>query len=189
MELDFVNFINLSDKELKEILIIRNSKYVSQHMRSSKKISHKDHFKWVKELQNNATKKYYAITHQNQITGAVYYTNLNLKKSQCVWGVYFQQDTNPIISSLATYIFLDYIFKHLDLKKISSLVKPDNQEALRFNMSFGFEKVAQITQNNEDYTSLNLSHERWLSYQETRVLKSLKKKLDKISYNLPKEHF
>ena len=155
MILKFKNFINLHEEEKIDILEIRNSKYVRENMSNDNIIEKNAHFNWIENLLNDQNSKYFAIFFDNKLQGSVYF-NIN-QQNECFWGIYLDERSSAIISSLSAYIFLEFIINTMSIEKIFSSVKKNNSQALNFNKNFGFE----IFKEDEDFFYLKLSKEIW----------------------------
>ena len=100
-----------------------------------------------------------------------------IKNEELIWGLYFKEEANPIIKSCVTYLFLDFIFSKFS-EDVNSFVKIKNIQALNFNKNFGFE----IFKDDEKYCYLKLSKEVWENSKKSRLLKPIKRYLDKIKH-------
>lgn len=176
MILKFKNFINLYEEEKIDILVIRNSKYIRENMSNDNIIEKDSHFNWIENLVNDENSKYFAIFFDNKLQGSVYF-NIN-QQNECFWGIYLDERSSAIISSLSAYIFLEFIINTMSIEKIFSSVKKNNSQALNFNKNFGFE----IFKEDEEYFYLKLSKEIWENSKKSRLLKPIKRYLDKIEY-------
>lgn len=175
MSLIFKDYAKLNEKELMDILHLRNQKGIRENMINSDIISFEDHKNWVKSLHSQIDKKYFAIISEKEILGSLSFVTENEKTN---WGVFFKEEVSPFISSASTFIFLEYLFSN-KLKEISSCVKKTNLKALSFNKNFGF----RIYEEDEDYYYLNLKNSFWEEYKKSRLLKPIKNYLDKIEYH------
>lgn len=176
MILKFKNFINLYEEEKIDILEIRNSKYVRENMSNDNIIEKNAHFNWIENLLNDQNSKYFAIFFDNKLQGSVYF-NVN-QQNECFWGIYLDERSSAIISSLSAYIFLEFLINTMSIQKIFSSVKKNNSQALNFNKNFGFE----IFKEDEDFFYLKLSKKVWENSKKSRLLKPIKRYLDKIEY-------
>ncbi|MCT7554904.1 GNAT family N-acetyltransferase [Aliarcobacter butzleri] len=176
MILKFKNFINLYEEEKIDILEIRNSKYVRENMSNDNIIEKNAHFNWIENLVNDKNSKYFTIFFDNKLQGSVYF-NIN-QQNECFWGIYLDERSSAIISSLSAYIFLEFLINTMSIEKIFSSVKKNNSQALNFNKNFGFE----IFKEDEDFFYLKLSKEIWENSKKSRLLKPIKRYLDKIQY-------
>ena len=173
LKIVFKNFIFLNDIEKKDILELRNKEYVRENMINSEPISLENHILFIESLKENKNKTYFAIFFDNQLIGSL---NI-IKNEELIWGLYFKEEANPIIKSCVTYLFLDFIFFKFS-EDVNSFVKIKNIQALNFNKNFGFE----IFKEDEEYFYLKLSKEIWENSKKSRLLKPIKRYLDKIEY-------
>ncbi|OCL87491.1 hypothetical protein AAX26_00576 [Aliarcobacter thereius] len=173
MKLVFKNFIYLSVLEKKDILELRNKEYVRENMINNEPISLENHILFIESLKENKNKTYFAIFFDNQLIGSL---NI-IKNEELTWGLYFKEEANPIIKSCATYLFLDFIFSKFN-ENINSFVKRKNIQALNFNKNFGFE----VFKEDEEYYYLKLSKELWKDKKDSKIIKPIKRYLDKIEY-------
>ena len=72
----------------------------------------------------------------------------------------------------------NFIKKTKQLIINDNFVKIKNIQALNFNKNFGFE----IFKDDEEYCYLKLSKEVWENSKKSRLLKPIKRYLDKIEY-------
>jgi UDP-4-amino-4,6-dideoxy-N-acetyl-beta-L-altrosamine N-acetyltransferase len=171
------NFIFLNNKEQNNILEIRNSDEVRINMKVKDIISLNNHLSWIKNLQNDKNNIYYAIILNNIIIGAIYINNIQFDEKTS-WGIYLQNKTNPLISAITTYLFLDKIFNEIDVKILKLEVAKDNISAYKFDLSFGFEEYDTI--NN--YIQMSINNIKWNNHKNIGYMKVLEKKIKKIEY-------
>lgn len=175
MKLIFKDYITLGEKESKDILTLRNQKNIRENMVDDELISLENHLIWVKSLENNENKRYFAIDLENEIVGSVSFVK---DKEKVSWGIFFKEEINPFVSSASTFLFLDFLFLNI-CEKLYSYVKKENLKALSFNKSFGF----KVYKEDEEYFYLNLQKLPWEKHKNAKLLKPIKKYLDKIEYN------
>ena len=142
-------------------------------MINNEPISLENHILFIESLKENKNKTYFAIFFDNQLIGSL---NI-IKNEELTWGLYFKEEANPIIKSCATYLFLDFIFSKFN-EDINSFVKRKNIQALNFNKNFGFE----VFKEDEEYYYLKLSKELWKDKKDSKIIKPIKRYLDKIEY-------
>lgn len=152
MKFCFKDYRLLSNQENKAVLKIRNSQAVRDASITSEPIALKDHQKWVKNLKPNS---YFALILDSKIVGGI---SIN----EQFWGIFFDENTLPIIRFVFVYLFLNKLLDQV--KIIKSKIKKSNLQALRFNEFFGFE----ICIDDGEYYILNLSQDRFLSL-ESRI--------------------
>lgn len=173
MKIIFKNFIFLDENEIIEVLELRNKEYIRDNMINSEPISLKNHLLFIESLKKNKNRTYFTILFDNQLIGSV---NI-IKNEELIWGLYFKEDINPILKSCATYIFLEYIFSKFK-ENLNSFVKKSNIIALNFNKNFGFKSF----KDDEEFIYLKLSKDDWQMQKNSKLLKPIKKYLDKIDY-------
>lgn len=178
MNLTFKDYILLSVDENKEILKIRNSNYVNKNMNNSELITLKNHEEWLKKLQSDKSNIYYAIFNNKEIVGAIYITDINYDENTCTWGLYFKENINVFISSISTYLLIEKIFYELNIKRLNLEVKKNNLAAYKFDQSFGFKDYSQL----EELYFMYMDEEIWKNKKDSFLVKTLKKKIDKINY-------
>ena len=120
-------------------------------------------------------KKYFVVICENEIFGSCSWVK---EKNEFTWGIFFKDGVNPIISSVCVYLFLENCFFNEEINILGSLVKKENSGAFSFNKNFGF----KIYKEDEEYFYLKLEKESWENNKNSRLIKSIKKYLDKIEY-------
>ena len=177
MKICFKEYSNLTKQESFDVLEIRNLDYIRKNMITNKIISYENHIKWCESLKTNLEKKYFAVFCNNEILGSCSWTN---EEMGFIWGIFFKDGVNPIISSASAFLFLENCFKIDNIQNLNSLVKKENIIALNFNKNFGFE----LHKEDEEYFYLKLEKENWENIKNNRLIKSIQKYLDKIEYQL-----
>ncbi|RBQ32739.1 hypothetical protein CRU92_03215 [Arcobacter sp. FW59] len=175
MKIIFKDFIFLNDNEIEEILELRNQTYIRENMIDTELISFENHINFINSLKTSTNKKYFAIFCENELFGSV---NFVKNEKELSWGLYFKNDSNPILKSVSTYIFLNFIFERFD-EDIHSFVKKGNLQAINFNKNFGFKSFKE----DIEYFYLKLSKEIWEKHKNSKLINPIKKYLDKIEYN------
>ena len=173
MKIVFKDFIYLNDNEKINILELRNQDFVRANMVNSEPISLKNHLSFIEDLKKYKNKRYFAISKEDEILGSLNF----IKRDEISWGLYFKDEMSPVLKACITYIFLDYIFLKFD-ENINSFVKKENKQALSFNKNFGFE----VFKEDDKYIYLKLSKKIWTNQKNTKLIKPVKRYLDKIEY-------
>lgn len=174
MKIIFKDYIKLNEKELMDILNLRNQRNIRENMIGSEIISLENHLSWIKTLEKSDNKRYFAIDFENEIVGSLSFVK---NKEEVSWGVFFKNEINPFVSSTSTFIFLNFLFFDI-CENIYSSVKKENLKALSFNKNFGFE----LYKEDENYFYLELEKQKWENRKNSKLLKPIKNYLDKIDY-------
>jgi UDP-4-amino-4,6-dideoxy-N-acetyl-beta-L-altrosamine N-acetyltransferase len=182
MKIELRNFILLNKNEHKKLLNIRNSDYVRFKMKTIRKIDFNDHLLFIKNLKECEEKKYYAVFVDNKIVGAVDITNINEKRKECSWGLYFDEKTIPYVSSLSTYLLIDRVFEYLKFEKLCLEVKKTNTSAYKLDLNFGFKVYDEFVCEDEEYYSMQIRKDNWQDFKQKPLMQMLKKKIDRVDY-------
>lgn len=173
MRVVFKDFVLLKEDEIKEILKLRNQENIRENMLNSGEIALKDHLFFIENLAKIKNKRYFAIFEEDKLLGSVNFT----KEDILSWGLYFQNKINPILKTCSIYVFLNFIFSNFD-EDINSFVKKSNLQALNFNKNFGFKSFKE----DNELVYLKLSKDDWEDQKSSKLLKPIKKYLDKIEF-------
>lgn len=172
MNLEFKNFLYLTKDEHQKLLDIRNDENIKKYMRDNKTIKLENHLLWLKGL--NEKSLYFAVFKDKNLIGCVDITSINLTKKTSSWGFYFENTTSAFVASICVYLLIEKIFDEKNIEKITSEVKKTNENAYKFNLSFGFLPIYE----DEEYFFLELKKQNW----QKSTIHRLKKKIDKIDY-------
>lgn len=182
MKLEFKDYTLLSLYEHQELLNIRNSKPIRKNMKSHNIIKTQEHLAWVKSLITDTHNYYYAVYLNSIIQGAVYITDINRANSSSSWGLFFKKETNPFVPSLSAYLLINKVFDDLKLKNLNLEVQKSNTNAYAFDLHLGFKVNGEVFYDLELYYKMSMSYEQWQSEQSCPLIKALKKKLKKTTY-------
>jgi UDP-4-amino-4,6-dideoxy-N-acetyl-beta-L-altrosamine N-acetyltransferase len=166
----FKDYKLLNEDEHKKLLQIRNEKSIREASKNKEIITLKNHLAWVKKLEND--KKYFALFVDGKIVGGL---NFSIDKETIKeWGIFFTKDTKPLISLIATYTFIEYMFKKVDM--LYSEVSKKNTQALRFNEYFKL----KVYDEDKEFYKLKLSKDSW--EKNKKDFKTLQKQKERLDY-------
>jgi len=166
----FKDYRVLSQDEHQKILEIRNEEKIREASRSSHTIALQNHLQWVDSLDDS--QHYFALFIDDEVIGGLNYSVE--KKDVKNWGIFFSENTKPLIASLATYIFIEYMLSNY--KSLYSEVLKANTQAVKFNNYFG----VNIIKEDEEFLYLQLTQKMWQEHKKR--LKSLQKRVAIIKY-------
>ena len=166
----FKDYRLLTKSENIELLKIRNDKFVREASNDSSVISYEDHMKWIMDLDDK--KRYMALFIDDSVVGGLNYQaeDSNIKN----WGIFFDKNLPPLISLVATYLFIEHMFEKYDV--LYSEVLKDNEKALRFNQYFGVRKIGE----KESSYRLELTKNEWEKHKKS--FQALEKRVKSIKY-------
>ena len=179
MNLTFKNFNVLSENDDTNILAIRNSDYIRFNMKSTDLIKLDNHLIWRKRLKEDNLNTYYAVFDGDIIVGAIYITEIDYKKKECTWGLYFKKKINPFISTNSVYLIIEKIFTELSIHELKLEVNKLNAAAYKFDLSFGFE---MYDESDKELYKMKMSSIKWDEIKKNKLMQMIKRKIDKINY-------
>jgi len=133
-----IKFKKILPKDLKRIFIWRNDPFIRSKMLNQKKISHKEHFVWYKNLLRNKNQKSYIIYYKDTPIGVASIKEIDLINQTCTWGFYIANNTFRYLAILVEYEFIDLIFKNMKVRKIWGETLSSNKRILRIHKYLGF---------------------------------------------------
>lgn len=181
MKLDFVNYTKLSLEEHIQLLEIRNQEYVRKNMKNDKIIKLQDHLSWIKVLKEDHTKIYYAIFSEGRLVGGINITDIDLYSKTSSWGLFMQNNLNPMIPTMSTYLIIEKIFNELCLDNLNLEVNKQNMNAYKFDKNFGFIDNGEYINGGNAYYLMTMNKTAWESNKTKGLLKIVKTKLNNSS--------
>ena len=153
----------LHENDIEMVRLWRNSSHVRQYMQYKNHISIEMQKRWFKSLDNKKD-FFFIIYHNNYPIGLTEIKHID-KYNNGNLGIFIADSESlkiPMISYRAIFAIIDFAFYELELNEIIASILPDNNRAIRFNESFGFEKSLKnidkllyytLTQENYKYKS------------------------------------
>jgi UDP-4-amino-4,6-dideoxy-N-acetyl-beta-L-altrosamine N-acetyltransferase len=172
------NYTKCTNQEHHDLLEIRNSPNVLKWTRTQKSISLEEHLAWVSTLSDDHTKRYYLIKADEKIQGGI--NIFDIKDHEAYWGI-FLNEGNPVLSSIVTYHFLNYVFERFSLSVIHLEVHEDNTNAYNFDKRFGFLE-SPSRKKTPSLHHMSLSKSRWLTIRDSGLLGIIKVQAKKHSF-------
>lgn len=167
--LDFINILDSSLEEQKEIRNWRNAENVRKCMYNKEIINEAEHLKWLEYLKKSLRTRVYYIIYEGKKIGIVSIANLDEKNKTCDWGFYCN-DNLPKgvgIGKIIEQEFISFIFNNFNIEKINCQVLSNNLKVVRMHERYGFilEGVLRknILHDNErlDVYCLGITKEEW----------------------------
>ncbi len=184
MKLKLVNYTKLSLDEHIQLLEIRNQEYVRKNMRNDEIIKLQEHNSWIRSLEDDQTKVYYAILAEGKLVGGINITAIDLQNNTSSWGLFMQHNLNPMIPTISTYLIIDHIFNTLNLEKLDLEVNKQNVNAYNFDKNFGFTDNGEYSDGRNAYYLMTMNKADWESNKTKGLLKVVKTKIDNSNITL-----
>jgi UDP-4-amino-4,6-dideoxy-N-acetyl-beta-L-altrosamine N-acetyltransferase len=162
--LEFVNYINLSNEDLLTILEYRNHVEVREMMSNPKEILVCEHFEYVEKLKLDVNNFYWIVKKKDKLIGAIYLNNVNYDKRSAFWGVFL----NPNYIGTGVGVEVEFegmkvFFKEFVFNYIKAEVLNKNIDSHSIQTKFNFMEV----ENNINSVMYELTREDWLRLPET----------------------
>ena len=132
--IELKDFRDLDEEQKQLVLSWRNHQNISRFMRT-KNISQSEHFKFLEELKQSKTKKYFLLFRDKEPLGVIYFTNITL--DSCEFGLYANPNLKGVGSVLLKHIKL-YAFNTLGVSTLHACAFNTNTKAIALYKKFGF---------------------------------------------------
>ena len=83
--LELINFTDLTDEQILMILRWRNDEQVAKYMKN-KSLSEQEHRKFIANLKNDETKRYFLVKEDNDYIGVIDF--VDIEADSCEFGIY-----------------------------------------------------------------------------------------------------
>lgn len=143
------NFTELNSQEIKLIFKWRNHPDISQFMKT-KHIDFEEHLRFLKNLHQDSSKKYFLVFQDEQMIGVIDFVNITTKS--CEFGLYVKPNLKSVGQILMNEI-IKYAFEILKIKNLKACIFKQNQRALNLYLKNNF----YIYNEDEEMFYLELS--------------------------------
>jgi UDP-2,4-diacetamido-2,4,6-trideoxy-beta-L-altropyranose hydrolase/UDP-4-amino-4,6-dideoxy-N-acetyl-beta-L-altrosamine N-acetyltransferase len=156
-EVDLCNYVNLDEHDKMLTLNMRNHSQVKKWMYNQDSISKTEHFNFIKSLESDIDRRYFLIKQKEIIIGAVNFANIRSNKP-AIFGFY----ANPFeqilgVGRMLELTSLHFIFRELNLSKLTLEVFSDNVQVVNLHKKFGFGIVSEKNKNGKKVFCMELS--------------------------------
>ena len=146
----------LSESDLSQVLIWRNSELVRSQMLNSQIISWEEHINWFKNYVLSGKVIYWIAKYNNQEVGIFYVDKINLLEQSAFWGIFVIRpgEIKGLGSAMGKF-GVKLIFHHLkELKTIKAQVIKNNERSLNAHLNIGFTHKSEEFLNNKADNSI-----------------------------------
>jgi len=159
-----INYINLSVKDSREILRLRNHSSIRERMVDSGIISEENHFNFILSLkEKNAG--YWVLKKENIILGSISLVGYDKKENSFIGGNFISPELIGTGFGVVINYFMHLLaFETVKCNKIKAFVKNSNLNALKINTFFGAARIdakyikADVS---SDYTAIEFLSLGW----------------------------
>lgn len=154
--------------DLRKVLEWRNSLRIRANMYTDHIISVEEHRAWLEGLKEREDVVYLVFELKDQPVGMVYFTEIDNKKDNAIFGFYLGETDLPRgTGTIMGILGLGYAFRELGLRKLCSETFAFNQSAVNFLKRLGFSKEGRFKKHvlkngkYEDVFSFAILRENW----------------------------
>ena len=177
MRIEFKNFVNLTEEEIKAVWQMRNSDSVRLKMYTQDIIPLENHKKWVSGLSGRSDCIYFLVLAEGEIAGCVNFTSISAR--QCEWGYYLNPEIqNGGLGIVLEYYAVRYAFENLGVEKLFGAVIESNPKLYRnhiqyfgFSEDSAFDSERMINGNKTKFKGMSLRRQDWENWNNPLVLK------------------
>ncbi|WP_245849667.1 UDP-4-amino-4,6-dideoxy-N-acetyl-beta-L-altrosamine N-acetyltransferase [Hymenobacter crusticola] len=165
----------MTEADLEQVRLWRNSPAVSQFMYHSRLITPEDQKAWFEGLANDPTRHYWIIQHADHAVGVANLYNINQTFKSCYWAFYLGDGGGGSagLGARVELAILEYVFEELSLNKLLCEVFVSNDKVIRLHEKFGFRREAYLREHVfkdnvfRDVIGLALLRREWKQIQGT----------------------
>ena len=164
--ISFINYIELKDEQLHQILNWRNHPDIRKWMYNAEPISMKDHIEFCSKLSQSTNKGYWLVQIDNQNIGTVNINPFDSTKNEAEWGFFLNPEFFKSDYSLTLFFYTVKLFlEEFNLNALSGFVKKTNASAIALNEFFGMLEYTPISPSSvpfpNEYSARKLSQTEW----------------------------
>ena len=160
----FKSFTSLSEEEITLVWEWRNHIEIRQWMYNDNIIPWEDHIRFVQNLEQNSTKKYWLVQRRNKNVGVM--SIIDIKENEGEWGYYIAPHLHEMNFGVEFYYYsLQYLFEEEKMSKLYGYALVKNKGANSLNDLFGFDKIQTTKIIGDDQLELYyriLDKDNWL---------------------------
>lgn len=136
----------VTDQDSELLFVWQNSSRVRAARHHDNEISRDDHDRWFRGLSGSRNAIYLIVECEKRPFGVVNYREIDRENSNAQWGFFLGSDSEPSgAGTVLCFCGLDYGFKVLGFRKVSSEVISTNEKSLRLHTKFGFSQEGRLS--------------------------------------------
>ena len=127
--LELINFTDLTDEQILMVLRWRNDERIAKFMKN-KSVSEQEHRKFIANLKNDETKRYFLVTEDNDYIGVLDF--VDIAADSCEFGIY----ANPELKGkILMQTIAEYAAKTLKVGELKSCACNENKKRSRYTVN------------------------------------------------------
>lgn len=127
--LELINFTDLTDEQILMVLRWRNDERIAKFMKN-KSVSEQEHRKFIANLKNDETKRYFLVKENNDYIGVIDF--VDIAADSCEFGIY----ANPELKGkILMQTIAEYAAKTLKVGELKSCACNENKKRSRYTVN------------------------------------------------------
>ena len=127
--LELINFTDLTDEQILMVLRWRNDERIAKLMKN-KSVSEQEHRKFIANLKNDETKRYFLVKENNDYIGVIDF--VDIAADSCEFGIY----ANPELKGkILMQTIAEYAAKPLTVGELKSCACNENKKRSRYTVN------------------------------------------------------
>jgi len=140
LNIELINFTNLSLEEKKMILEWRNHKDIRKWMYNRDIIGLSEHLSYIDSLASKKDRLYFIVKYRDEVIGVIDFTNIDHINNKTDFGIYAKPNSRGFGKILMSTI-IDYAFCNLKMDRLIAEVFIENSRAISLYKKFNFIQI------------------------------------------------
>jgi UDP-4-amino-4,6-dideoxy-N-acetyl-beta-L-altrosamine N-acetyltransferase len=168
-KIKFIDILDVGEELKKKVLLWRNKERVRKCMINQDIISEEEHRKWLKQLRNSITQKFWITFFEDTPFGIVNLNNIDSANLISEWGFYIGEE-KFLGKGMGRKMLCKLLMFYFDIMKYNKLITKvlsGNEIALRLYGQFGFHQIGtEKYSENKDIVIFDFSAQDWDKYKK-----------------------
>jgi UDP-4-amino-4,6-dideoxy-N-acetyl-beta-L-altrosamine N-acetyltransferase len=136
-----IKFIKLSEEHLEQVLKWRTQENVTKYMLTDIEYNLDNQRRWFDKISKLTTEKYWMIEIEDRLVGVISLNNIDYTNRKTSCGFYIGEDNYRRLGGLVPPYLYNYVFKDLQLNKITAEVMEGNENVVKIHKFHGYREV------------------------------------------------
>jgi len=158
LNVELINFINLSLEEKKMILEWRNHKDIRKWMHNRNIIGLDEHLSYIDTLASKKDRLYFMVKYIGEVIGVIDFTNIDYINSNTDFGIYSKPNSRGFGKILMSTIIY-YAFYNLKIDRLIAEFFTENSKAISLYKKFNFRQIDTKVVDGRDMVVMELKNE------------------------------
>jgi len=158
LNVELINFTNLSLEEKKMILEWRNHKDIRKWMYNREIIGLDEHLNYIDSLTSKKDRLYFMVKYRGEVIGVIDFTNIDYINKRTDFGIYAEPNSRGFGKILMSTIIY-YAFYNFKMDRLIAEVFTENFKAISLYKKFNFREIDTKVVDGRDMIVMELKNE------------------------------